>query len=215
VHPARRRILHPSGEYSYWKASIEHRRQDLAFLALAASEMEGEREAVAVGHQVQLGPEAGPRATERVISRLAGRVFPPVAPGAGRMFVSADHGAVDTPERPGDAVLLGRARLELAEELLPEPARGPAPQPTVDGLPGPVALGQVPPRDAGVEDKQDAVEDAAVIQIRPALAPGRRRARATALPFQHGMFRLVWAHPLNTTPRPESRDGRKRPPLRR
>jgi hypothetical protein len=46
-----------------------------------------------------------------------------------------------------------------------EAPRGPAAQATVDGLPGTVALRQVAPGDAGVEDEQDAVEDPAMTLI--------------------------------------------------
>jgi hypothetical protein len=79
-----------------------------------------------------------------------------------------------------------QARLQLTEELLPAPARGPAPQPAVDGLPGTVALRQVAPGDAGVEDEQDAVEDPAVIMIRPPMSPGRGQQRLQERPLPIG-----------------------------
>src|SRR4030095_15015067 len=56
----------------------------------------------------------------------------------------------------------------------PGPIGLPTGEPLVDRLPGPIALGQVPPGDPGADPEQDDVEDLAVISP-PPTPPGRHR----------------------------------------
>jgi len=149
-------------------------------------QVQRQRQAPAVGHQMHLGPDAPAGAPQRVVNRLAGWIFPLSPPSAGGMFVGPDDRAVDAPEGPSDPVLLGQAGLQPAEELFPEASRGPAAQPTVDGLPGPVALGEIAPGDPGVEDEQNAVEDPAMILIGAAMperggSSGSKRAHSSSV----------------------------------
>jgi len=49
---------------------------------------------------------------------------------------------------------------EMGEEFGPGAIRSPTIEAVVDGLPGAVAFGDIPPGGAGVEDPEDAIEEA-------------------------------------------------------
>jgi hypothetical protein len=125
------------------------------------------------------------------------------------VFVSADDRAVDAPERPGNPLLLGQAGLEVTEELLPEPARRPPAEPAVDGLPGAVAFGEIPPGHPGVKDKEDTVEDAAMIMIWPPAPPRRGEQRLEQSPFLIGELVPSWNHHRADLLQQEALYGRK------
>ena len=113
------------------------------------------------------------------LARLAG-------PGRSRgVLMRPDDRTVDEPHFPVHGALRLGGSLELLQELLPEALPLPAAQPVMTGLPGAVALGQIPPGSAGAQDPQDPVDDPPVVFIgMPALArPLRRQQRLQAVPL--------------------------------
>jgi hypothetical protein len=87
--------------------------------------------------------------------------------GSGGVLVGPDATPVDHGKTPAEGIVVGGLRLPRGQHPIPDPGRVPAPKPAVDGLPGSVPLGQIPPGGAGAQEPEDAVEDRAVILGRP------------------------------------------------
>ncbi len=90
------------------------------------------------------------------------------------MLMSPDRTGVDAdgPLDVADGVVLDD---DLVQQAFPGAVGGPDPQPLVSGLPGSVALGQVPPRCSGTQLPQDRVDHLTVITPPPATALDRRQ----------------------------------------
>ncbi len=65
--------------------------------------------------------------------------------------------------------------MEPGQEALPQPAAAPAPEATIDRRPGAVALGEIAPGGAGVQDPENPVKDTAMIPRGPAAPAACRR----------------------------------------
>src|SRR4029450_11935756 len=92
---------------------------------------------------------------------------------ASGVLMSAGDGGVPA-NIPGDKAVGIGLGLQLAEDPLPGPVALPAPKQAIDGLPGPVADGQVPPRRPGPGPPADPVNQLA-------FGPPRRPAGLLAL----------------------------------
>jgi len=114
------------------------------------------------------------------------------------VLVSADDRPVDAPEGPGDAILLGQAGLKLTEEPLPEASRCPATEAAVDRLPGPIALGEIAPGHPGVEDKENTVENSAMIMRGPAMPTLGWEQGLEERPLRIGKFVTMGDHHTTT-----------------
>jgi hypothetical protein len=86
--------------------------------------------------------------------------------------MGSQHGGVDA-DIPGDQPGSVRPGLQGGEDLLPGAVALPAPEQPVDGLPGPVPCGHVPPWRAGPGTPADPVDELAI-------APGGWPARLLA-----------------------------------
>ena len=98
---------------------------------------------------VQLGPEAAARASQRLVDAL-------LFDGAGDVLVRPDHGAVeDQPLQVGI--------LKLLED--PEPVALPTPpiEPSPHRVPVPEAFGKVAPKGPGLGDPEDRVDEKTVV----------------------------------------------------
>src|SRR5436309_13817589 len=107
-------------------------------------------------------------------SRSCARLRPPSSrellpffPPSGRSPAGPDDGAVDAPQVVIDLALVVQFVQQRGGD--PGPSAIPAPpiEPGKDGLPGPVALGEIAPGRAGVQDPKDTVDDRAVVARRP------------------------------------------------
>jgi hypothetical protein len=102
-----------------------------------------------------------------VIGRLAdrrGHLGLGMAAGAGGVGVGPGDGGVHR-HNPLDQTGLGAGRLQAGEDRRPDAVDLPAAKQAIDGLPGAVALGHVPPRAAGPDAEPDAVDE---LPFRPA-----------------------------------------------
>jgi hypothetical protein len=106
--------------------------------------------------------------------------------------VATDEGAVDAPERVIELAPGVELALERREQPVPEPRAAPASEAAVDGLPRPIALGQIAPRHAGVQPEQHAVEDAAVILI--GATPGGHGGQQRRQPGPLGLGEFMTTH---------------------
>src|SRR5690242_7812609 len=79
--------------------------------------------------------------------------------GPGRRTAGPDDGGIDTPEVVIDLTSVIEFVQERGDDPDPGAIRPPAVEALIDRLPGAIALRQVAPRGAGMEDPQDAVDD--------------------------------------------------------
>src|SRR5919112_69485 len=82
--------------------------------------------------------------------------------GAGGVLVGPHDGGVDH-DVPVDLPDGIRAGLGMGQQALPGPISLPAAEPLIAGLPGPIALGQIPPRHPGGQLPQDSVDHLAMV----------------------------------------------------
>src|SRR5438552_10834525 len=113
---------------------------------------------------MQLGTEAAPTAPQAMIGRLGGsRGGAPAPRGdgrrSGRVLMGAHNTAIDTGLVPIQAAGGIFAGLHLLQEARPQAGAAPVDETVITGLPRAIALGQVPPRGAGAQHPEDAVED--------------------------------------------------------
>ena len=123
--------------------------------------------------QVDLGPEAAPRVAQRMVRRLfelrrlrarpacavgPDFFFAPAAARVARMMVASTHQR-SRPMRPWRS----RWSEQPGDDAGPGAVLPPAIEAIVDGLPGPVALRDVAPGGAGVQDPEDAVDEGVMI----------------------------------------------------
>jgi hypothetical protein len=95
-----------------------------------------------------------------------------MAAGAGGVLMGAGDGRVhrhDPLDQPG----LGAQGLQAGQDRRPDAGQLPAAKQAVDGLPGAVALGHIPPRAAGAGAEADAVDE---LPFRPSGAATRFRS---------------------------------------
>jgi hypothetical protein len=100
--------------------------------------------------------------------------------GAGGVLVGPHDGGihhhlpVDLPDR----IRLG---LGVGQQSLPGPVGLPATEPLIAGLPGPIALGQVPPGHPGSQLPQNSVQDLTMVgPLATRAAVGRRNGASSA-----------------------------------
>lgn len=82
------------------------------------------------------------------------------------MLVGPNGTAVDHGQRASERTIIGRLRVQLAQDLIPDAGWLPAAAAAVDGAPRPVAFGEVAPRGTSAQDPVDAIADGAVILVR-------------------------------------------------
>jgi len=100
------------------------------------------------------------------------------------MLVRANDGPVhevDTPVHRAGGV---RLPLDGRQDPIPDPGHPPPPQPAGHGRPRTIPLRQIPPRCAGPQAPQDAIDDPPMVHVRPArLRFLRREVRLQSLPL--------------------------------
>src|SRR4051812_32169739 len=84
-------------------------------------------------------------------------LFPPTGSGP----AGADDGPVDTPQVVSDLALVVQFVQQRGRDAGPSAIPTPRVESSEHGLPRPVALRQITPRRAGVQDPQDAIDDPA------------------------------------------------------
>ena len=81
--------------------------------------------------------------------------------------MGADNGAVNEMQAPVDPALAVSASLERLQDALPDPGLAPAVEPARHGADRAITLGQVLPGRPGAVDPENAIDDRAVIVVRP------------------------------------------------
>jgi hypothetical protein len=110
---------------------------------------------------------------------------------AGGGATGADHRGIDEPQVVAETAAPLQVFQQVGEDLGPGAVLAPAAEAAVDGFPGAVGFGDVPPRGAGVQAPQDAVEEAVMIFQGPTAAAVVRRVgeeRRDAFPVGIGKF---------------------------
>src|SRR5437764_7888875 len=127
----------------------------------------------------------------------------------GRRAGGPDGGAVDAEQVRVDQPGLAQPELEAPDDAVEQAGLAEGVEPVVDGLPGAEPIRQVPPRGAGVQPPEDAVEHGAVVPPLPARPdrPGREE-RPQEVPLGVGQF--VSPH-ARLDPRPRPPDSSDRP----
>src|SRR5262249_13495644 len=103
----------------------------------------------------------------------------------------ADDGGIDEPQFAAQSAVPLQVDQQMREDPGPRAVTGPAPEATVDRLPGAVALRDVAPGRPRVEAPQDAVEDAPMVLPRstaPILMGRVREEPLDALPLHLRKF---------------------------
>src|SRR3954452_22552231 len=157
-----------------------------AVVNLTAGQCEGDRLAVALTAQVDLGGEAAARAAQRLV---LGVRFTACFARPGGMLVSAHDRAVQEMHLPADPPLGIGQGLQRLQHVLPYARPAPAVEPARHRADPTIVPRQVAPGRTAVEDPENAVEDPAVVIIRP---PGprllRRQQRFQTRPLRVALF---------------------------
>ena len=106
--------------------------------------------------------------------------------------MGSDHGAIEIMAIPVQLAMGVGLGLHRREELLPDASPLPAIEATGDGAPRTIAFGQIPPRGPGAQNPEHAVEDASMIDSRPAgLGFLWKEQRLEPLPVRVGQIASV------------------------
>src|SRR3954471_2472514 len=164
------------------RAAADQGADLLGVVNLATGQCEGDRLAVALAAQVDLGREAATRSAQRLV---LGAGFAAGFARPGGMLVSAHDRAVQEVQLPADPPLgIGLQRLQ---HVLPYARPAPEVEPARHRAHPTIVPRQVAPGRTAVEDPENAVEDPAVVIIRP---PGllRRQQRFQTRPLRVAQF---------------------------
>lgn len=128
--------------------------------------------AVALAGEVEFRGEAPSGAAQGMVRGLR-RAPLFAAPCCGAR--GTHHGGVDEEDVYVQLVALRQLRLERAHQAQPGDVLPPAHEPVIDGLPGPMARGQIASGSPGVQPPENAVENGAVVLPGPAPALARQQ----------------------------------------
>src|SRR4051794_37932424 len=185
------------------RAAADQGADLLGVVNLATGQCEGDWLAVALAAQVDLGREAATRAAQRLV---LGAGFAAGFARPGGMLVSAHDRAVQEVQLPADPPLGIGQGLQRLQHVLPYARPAPAVEPARHRAHPTIVPRQVAPGRTAVEDPENAVEDPAVVIIRP---PGprllRRQQRFQTRPLRVAQFvtSLRW-HANNMAPQTTS-----------
>src|SRR4051794_5075467 len=98
--------------------------------------------------------------------------LPPLFPPSSGGPASPDDGPVDAPQVVIDPALIVQFVQQRGDDAGPRAIPAPSVESGEHGLPRPVALGEVAPRRAGVQDPKDTIDDRPVVTRRPAHLTG-------------------------------------------
>lgn len=149
--------------------SVQDRNQLRCITPLPRRDQDSQRTAPALTGKMDLCREPAARATDRLIGDMSCRATAlsrnPSRPvtGSGGMLVHAAHRGIHAHHAPVDPTFRVRVGLDSPQDSLPRAVRRPPAVTVMDRLPLPEPRGQVPPRNAGPQPEEGAVDDSAVI----------------------------------------------------
>lgn len=149
--------------------------EPFALIPLAGSQVNPHHDAVALYQQMHFGAIAASGVTQRMVWWLkdlhssatleAGRQRW-LLTGSARRPARSNNGASDAPQAMAEATVAFQVVEEMREEFGPGAIRSPTIKAVVDGLPGAIAFGNVPPRSSRVQDPENTIEEAMIREPR-------------------------------------------------
>jgi hypothetical protein len=167
----------PAPARAFDGAGLHERLEHTLLMAFPGRQQHGQGLTAALGLDVELGAEAAPAASERLLCRPS---F--VTSGSSRVLVGADDGAIHEVRRPVEPAPRIGPLLERRKQGVPDTGMDPAIELGGDRLPRAVVLWQVTPLGAGRMDLEHAVgQAAAVARSRSAARLGQQRLQPRPL----------------------------------
>jgi hypothetical protein len=129
--------------------------EPFALMALARCQMNAHDDTVLFYQQMHFGAKATPRVAQRMIwwlkdlhSSAASEsgLHRWLLTGSARRPTRSNNGAIDAPQAMAEATVAFQVIEEMSEEFGPGAIRSPTIEAVVDGLPGAIAFGNIPPR---------------------------------------------------------------------
>jgi hypothetical protein len=118
------------------------------------------------------------------------------------VLVGSDHGAIDIMAVPVDLAIGVGLRVHGRQQLTPDASLLPAIAAAGHGPPRAIAIGQIPPGSPRVQNPENPVENAAMIDVRPTgLRFLRGEQRLQPLPLRMGSISSVHTHQDNAVNR--------------